>query len=138
MQNFNSNTLRLCMLSCYPKLSMSLKTKLQTTHSSCVRYCLGLKDRSHIGNNKLEKINWLPVSDRIGQCLVVTASNYKTLFSPIYMGDSIVLPFYRKEIARKLISYLESKIWSDLNQHIKASASANSFKHPLKKRIFKS
>ena len=37
--------------------------------------------------------------------------------------DSFVVPFcfYKKEIARKSISYLGSKIWSDLNQDIKAS-----------------
>ena len=29
-------------------MSMSLKTKLQTTQNSCMKYCLGLKDRSHI------------------------------------------------------------------------------------------
>ena len=42
--------------------------------------------------------------------------------------------FIKKEIARKSISYLGSKIWDDLNQDIKASASANSFKHSLKRR----
>ena len=51
--------------------------------------------------------------------------------------DSFVVPFYKKEIARKSISYLGSKIWNDLNQDIKASPSANSFKHALKKCFFK-
>ena len=39
-----------------PNLSMSLKTKLQTTQNSCIRYYLGLKDRSHIGKNEFGKI----------------------------------------------------------------------------------
>ena len=139
----------------YPNLSMSLKNKLQITQNSCIRYCLGLKERSHIGKNEFEKINWLPVSNRVDQCLAVTAYNFKNALSPKYMDDiyslrispnirtcrstdSFVVPFYKKEIARKSISYLGSKIWNDLNQDIKASPSANSFKHALKRRFFKS
>ena len=139
----------------YPNLSMSLKTKSQTTQNSCIRYCLGLKDRSHMGKNEFERINWLPVSNRVDQCLVVTANNFKNDISPKYMGDiyslrispnirvrrstdTFVVPFYKKEITKKSIFYLGSKIWNDLNQNIKASPSANSFKHVLKKRFFKS
>ena len=33
--------------------------------------------------------------------------------------DSFIVPFCKKEIARKLISYLGSKIWNDSNQDIK-------------------
>ena len=139
----------------YPNLSMSLKNKLQITQNSCIRYCLGLKERSHIGKNEFEKINWLPVSNRVDQCLAVTAYNFKNAFSPKYMGDiyslqispnirtrrptgSFVIPFYKKEIARKSISYLGYKIWNDLNQYIKASPSANSYKHALKGPFFSS
>ena len=105
----------------YTNLSMSLKTKLQTTQNSCIKYCLGLKDRSHIGKNEFKKINWLPVSNRIGQCLAVTAYKFKNSFSTKYLGGiyslrispnitrhrstgSFVVPFYKKEIARKSIS----------------------------------
>ena len=52
--------------------------------------------------------------------------------------SSFIVPVYKKEIARKLISYLGSKTWNDLNEDVKASPSANSFKHPLKRRFFKS
>ena len=139
----------------YPDLSMSLKTKLQTTRNSCIKYFGGLKDRSHIGNNEFEKINWLPVSNRVLQCLAVTAYNFKNAFTPKHMDDiyslqispnirtrrsteSFVVPFYKKEMARKSISYLGSKTWNDLNQDIKASPSANSFKHTVKRRFFES
>ena len=139
----------------YPNLSMSQKTKLQTTQNSCIRYCLGPKDRSHIGKNEFDKINWLPVSKRVDQCLPVTAYNFKNALPSKYMGDiyslrispnittrrstdSFVVPFHKKEIARKSISYLGSKIKNHLNQDIKASPSANSFKYALKRRSFKS
>ena len=36
----------------YPNLSMSQNTKLKTTYNFYIRYCLGLKDRSHIGKNE--------------------------------------------------------------------------------------
>ena len=52
--------------------------------------------------------------------------------------DSFVAPFYKKEIVRKSISYLGFKIGNDVNQDIKVSPSANSFKHALKRRFFKS
>ena len=71
----------------YPNLSISLKTMLQTTQNSCIRYCLRLKDRSHIEKNEFEKINWLSVSNRVDQCLAVTAYNFKNALSPQYMGD---------------------------------------------------
>ena len=132
----------------FPNLSMSLKTKLQTTQNSCIKYYLRLKDRSHIKKNEFKKINRLPVSNRI-DCLAVTAYNFNNAFSPKYMDniyslqilpnirarrstDSLAVPFYNKEIVRKSISYSESKIWNDLNQDIKTSASANSFKHALR------
>ena len=100
----------------YPNLSMSLKTKLQTTQNSCIKYCLGLKDWSHIGKNEFEKINWLPVSNRVDQCLAVTTYNFKNALSPKHMDDiyslrispnirtrrstdSFVVPFYKNEIA---------------------------------------
>ena len=62
------------------------------------------------------------------------APNIRTRMST----DSFVAAFYKKEIARKSISYLGSKIWNNVNQDIKASPSANSFKNTLKRRFFKS
>ena len=106
----------------YPNLSMSLKTKLQKTQNFCIKYCLGLKDRSHIGKSEFDKINWLPVSNSADHCLAVTAYNFKNSFSQKYMDDIYSLPisrnirtlrstdsfivlFYKKEIVRKSISY---------------------------------
>ena len=136
-------------------VNVTVKTKLQTTQNSRIRYCLALNDRSHIGKNKFEKMNWLPVSNRVEQCLNVTAYNFKNALSPKYMGDiyslqispiirtrtstnSFVVRFYKTEIARKSIFYSGSKIWNDLYQDIKAFPSVKNFKHALKRRFFKS
>ena len=51
--------------------------------------------------------------------------------------DSFVEPICVKEISRKLISYLESKIWNSLDKNIKTSTPTNSFKHILKKQFLK-
>ena len=48
-----------------------------------------------------------------------------------------IVPSYEKEIARKWIFYLGSKIWNDLNQDIRASPRGNSFKHVSKTHFFK-
>ena len=90
-----------------------MKTKLQTIQNLCVKYCLELRDRSHIQKSEFEKISWLPVSNRVGQCLAVTVYNFKNALSAKYMDDiyslrvstnirtrrltdSFVVPFHKK------------------------------------------
>ena len=46
--------------------------------------------------------------------------------------DRFVEPIYVKEISRKSILYLGSKIWNGLDRNTKTSTSTNSFKHALK------
>ena len=113
-----------------------------------------MEKRSHIGINHFEK-NWLPVKNSVDQCIVVTAYNFKNNLSPVCMSDiytlncspvvktrrstdSFVNPIYMKEIPRKSISYLGSKIWNGLDKNIKTYTSTNNFKHALelKKTIY--
>ena len=54
-------------------LNKKFKSKLQTVQNS--RYCLQLDNRSHIWKN-LEKINWLPVSERFNQYLCSDALRF--------------------------------------------------------------
>ena len=54
-----------------------VKSKLQTIQSECLRYCLQLENRSHIGLKDFEKISWLPVSERFNEYL---CSNVFKLF----------------------------------------------------------
>ena len=134
---------------------MLLETKLEVTQNSCLNYCSELKDRSHIGKNEFEITNWLPVLNRVDQCLAVVAYSLKNVFSPKNVSDisslristnirtrsstnSFFVRFYEKEIARKSIFNLGTKVWNDLNEDIKTSPSENSFKHVLKRCFFKS
>ena len=134
----------------YPNLLMLLKNKLQTAQNACVRFCLGMERRSHIGLNQFEKIIWLPVKNRVDQCIAVTAYNFKNNISLLYMPDiytlnsspvvktrrsvdSFVEPIYVKEIS----TYLGYKIWNGLDSNIKSFTSISSFKHALKIQFLK-
>ena len=69
----------------YPNLTMSLKIKIQTAQNACIRFCLRMERKSHIGLNHFEKINWMPVKNRVDQCIAVIAYNFKNNLSPVYM-----------------------------------------------------
>ena len=53
----------------YPNLNQKFKSKLETMQSKCIRYCLQLDSRNHIGIKEFEQINWLPVSKRFNRCI---------------------------------------------------------------------
>ena len=58
----------------YPNLNKALKKKLQTAQNKCIRFCLLLGNREHIGIAEFEKINWLNINDRfesMPQCICV-------------------------------------------------------------------
>ena len=71
----------------YPYLSKSLKKKLQTLQNKCIRFCLNLNNRDHIGLTEFEKINWLHINDRFGQCISSTTFRFFDNRSPAYMND---------------------------------------------------
>ena len=51
----------------YPNLNKKLKTRLQAAQNKCIRFCLKLGDRSSLKSKEFEKINWLPIHERISQ-----------------------------------------------------------------------
>ena len=71
----------------YPNLNLSLKKKLQVTQNKCIRFCLKLGNRSHIGNDEFAKINWLNVKDRFEQNCSVYAFKFFKKNSPSYIKD---------------------------------------------------
>ena len=60
----------------YSTLCKSLKDKLQTSQNRCIRYCLGMGNRTHIGIKEFKQINWIPFENRVNQCIAVTAYNF--------------------------------------------------------------
>ena len=71
----------------YPNLNKKLKSKLQTVQNRCIRYCLQLDNRSHIGVKDFEKINWLPVSERFNQYLCSNAFKFFKETCSLYFHD---------------------------------------------------
>ena len=52
----------------YPSLSKRLSKKIRTSQNKCIRYCLNLDKKVHVGINEFIRINWLPTKERVAQC----------------------------------------------------------------------
>ena len=63
----------------YPNINKKLKTRLQAAQNKCIRFCLKLDDRFRLKSKEFEVINWLPVQERISQCVTYTNSFQNTL-----------------------------------------------------------
>ncbi len=48
----------------FPNLNKKLLSKLQICQNKCIRFCLYMDNRDHIGKREFKKINWLPVQER--------------------------------------------------------------------------
>ena len=55
----------------FPNLNKKFKKKVQIAQNKCIRFCLFLGNRTHIGVNEFRKINWLPTRERFEQCVCV-------------------------------------------------------------------
>ena len=42
---------------------------------------------AHISQNEFEKLNWLPISDRINQCVLLTTFKFVSDISPNYLNE---------------------------------------------------
>ena len=70
---------------CYPNINKKLKMHLQASQNKCVRFCLKLNDISSIKSEDFEKINWLPIHERVPQCSLCSIYNFFTKNCPIFM-----------------------------------------------------
>ena len=53
----------------YVNLTKKMKLRLQATQNKCIRFCLRLGNRTHLNYSDFKKINWLPVEERVFQCI---------------------------------------------------------------------
>ena len=51
-------------------LTKCLKARLEAAQNKCIRFCLKLGDRKSITVKEFEKINWLPIHERVSQCIL--------------------------------------------------------------------
>ena len=137
----------------YPNLSKKLTNKLRVAQNKCIRFCLHLGRRRHIGFTEFEQINWLPIELRYQQSVCSLVHNFFRNKSPAYMSDI----FYQKENkiqtrnsvlqlikpssktnGQKGLAFLAPSIWNELPSDMKLVPSLNAFKHQLKKRLLDS
>ena len=64
-----------------------LKTRLQTAQYKCIRFCLKLDDRFRLKSKEFERINWLPVQERISQCALCNVYKFFSKHSPDYFEE---------------------------------------------------
>ena len=133
----------------YPNLTKRLTKKIQTSQNKCIRYCLKLGNRAHIGIDEFRKINWLPTKERFEQCICVNIFKFFNKTSPAYSSEiyhildqrqntrsskhKLKLPLRTSNIGQKGISYVGPRTWNRLPSEIKSVGSVNTFKHDVKK-----
>ena len=136
----------------YPSLSKRLLKKIQISQNKCIRYCLKLDNRSHVGFDEFKELNWLPTKERVFQCICVNIFKFFNDMSPEYTSEifhpshhrhntctsmlMLDLPFRKSCFGQKTLSYLGPKTWNTLPAEIKLRKNVNTFKHDIKKLFF--
>jgi len=136
----------------YPNLTQSLSKKLQTTQNKCIRFCLQLGNRSHIGTTEFKQINWLPINERFSQCVCSTIFKFFNNNCPAYMKEMfstyrqdnntrnaklrLCQPYRKTNKGQKGLSYLGPSIWNKIDAECKSIANLNTFKHSIKMIFF--
>ena len=72
-------------LAWYPNLNKGLKKKVQTSQNKCVRFCLNMGNRDHVGMNEFKRINWLPTKETFEQCVLTSIYN---VFNKAALGNA--------------------------------------------------
>ena len=74
----NAITQPFCGYACnawYPNINKKLKMHLQAAQNKYIRFYLKLSNRSCIKSEDFEKINWLPIHERVSQYLYAVYTN---------------------------------------------------------------
>ena len=138
----------------YPNLNKKLKKRLQAAQNKCIRFCLKLGDRTSIKTIEFEKINWLPIQERVNQCTLSSIYKFHSNIAPEYMDEvffkvecnriptrysyqKLKLPHRKTNQGLRALSYIGPFLWNKLSNSLKMSASLNTFKHNLKNQYFR-
>ena len=132
----------------FPNLNKKLQKKLQVMQNKCIRFCLQLDSRAHIGSKELKAINWLPVCNRFQQCILFKVFKFFNKCCPFYMSDifsakrnslrtrhshlNLAQPHRKTKFSQAALSYLGPSIWNSIPNSIKESQTLNTFKHKVK------
>ena len=133
----------------YPNLNKNFKNRLQAAQNKCIRFCLKLGDRTSI-----KVLNWLPIHDRVNQCILSAIYKFHANNAPDYMNEvfshaesngiptrcsyqKLKLPHRKTNQGLRALSYIGHSLWNKLDKSLKTSVSLNAFKHNLKDYYFK-
>ena len=81
----------LCMLCLVPSIIKKLKIHLQAAQKKCIGFCLKLNGRYSIKCRDFQKVNWLPIHQRVSQCSLCNIYTFFTKNCPKYF-DEIYVP----------------------------------------------
>ena len=70
----------------YPNLNKNLKIRLQAAQNKCIKFCLKLGDRKKY-YSIIEKINWLPIHERVNQCIISFIYKFHAEKAPDYLDE---------------------------------------------------
>ena len=99
-------------------------------------------------------MNWLPIHDRVNQCILSTIYKFHANNAPDYMSEvfshaesngiptrcsyqKLKLPHRKTNQGLRALSYIGHSLWNKLDKSLKTSVSLNAFKHNLKDYYFK-
>jgi hypothetical protein len=141
-----------CCSSWYSSISSKLKDKLQVMQNKLIRFILKLKPRSHIGSDKLSKLNMLKVDDRVKQLKLNHVFNIYNNTAPHYMNfnfnklshthryntrgssTNFLVPVIKGQTCNTFF-YTGIKEWNLLPTHIKSCKSHLQFKKAVKRHF---
>ena len=103
---------------------------------------------------EFEKINWLPIQDRVNQCTLSCIYKFHAENAPDYMNEvfshaecigiptryshqKLKLPKRKTNQGLRALSYTGPSLWNNLDNSVKTSVSLNAFKHNLKNHFFR-
>ena len=93
------------------RFNSRMNSTLQILDKICIRFCLSLNNRAHIGLNELEKINWIPINDRFEQ--FISSMTFKNLsnLSPLYINDAFKPAGQSTAAGRTSLHKLSQAMW---------------------------
>ena len=135
----------------FPLLNKRLTKRIQTAQNKCIRFCLNLNNRAHIGIKEFKNINWLPTKERFEQCTTAKVFKFFDNSAPSYMSEMFLpvgqsrithrsknklnQPFRKSNIGQSCLSYLGPKVWNNLPSELKSAKNIDSFKHKIKDTV---
>ena len=71
----------------YPNRKKNLKNRLQADQNKYMGFCLKLGYKKSIKITEFEKLNWLPIHDRVNQCTLSSIYKFYANNAPDYMNE---------------------------------------------------